>query len=107
VIDDFGTGYSSLYHLYELRFDKLKIDRRFTQELVTSGESAIFVRAIVGLCKGLNLDVTAEGVETEAQAVAAFQHGVHQAQGFLFGRAVPATEVLQLLSASAPVWLVA
>jgi diguanylate cyclase (GGDEF)-like protein len=107
VIDDFGTGYSSLYHLYELRFDKLKIDRRFIQELVTSGESAIFVRAIVGLCKGLNLDVTAEGVETEAQAVAAFQHGVHQAQGFLFGRAVPATEVLQLLSASAPAWLVA
>ena len=107
VIDDFGTGYSSLYHLYELRFDKLKIDRRFTQELVTSGESAIFVRAIVGLCKGLNLDVTAEGVETEAQAVAAFQHGVHQAQGFLYGRAVPATEVLQLLSASPRVWLVA
>jgi len=107
VIDDFGTGYSSLYHLYELRFDKLKIDRRFTQDLVTSGESAIFFRAIVGLCKGLNLDVTAEGVETEAQAVAAFQHGVHQAQGFLYGKAVPAAEVLPLLllSASAPVRL--
>ena len=55
VIDDFGTGYSSLYHLYELRFDKLKIDRRFIQELVASGESEIFIRAIVGLCKGLNL----------------------------------------------------
>ena len=107
MIDDFGTGYSSLYHLYELRFDKLKIDRRFIQELVTSGESAIFIRAIVGLCKGLNLSVTAEGVETEAQAVAAFQHGVHQAQGFLFGNAVPAAEVLQLLSASAPMRLVA
>ena len=103
VIDDFGTGYSSLHHLYLLRFDKLKIDRRFVQELVTSGESAIFVRAIVGLCKGLNLSVTVEGVETEAQALAAFRHGVHQAQGFLFGKAVPGTEVAQLLSAPAPV----
>ena len=107
AIDDFGTGYSSLYHLYELRFDKLKIDRRFIQELTTSGESQIFMRAIIGLCKGLNLSVTAEGVETEAQAVAAFQHGVHQAQGFLYGKAVPAAEVLPLLSASAPVRLVA
>jgi EAL domain-containing protein (putative c-di-GMP-specific phosphodiesterase class I) len=89
--------------LYELRFDKLKIDRRFAQELVTSGESAIFVRAIVGLCTGLNLSITVEGIETEAQALAAFRHGVHQAQGFLFGKAVPATEVAQLLSAPAPV----
>lgn len=103
VIDDFGTGYSSLHHLYELRFDKLKIDRRFAQELVTSGESAIFIRAIVGLCTGLNLSITVEGIETEAQALAAFRHGVHQAQGFLFGKAVPATEVAQLLSAPVPV----
>ena len=48
VIDDFGTGYSSLYHLYELRFDKLKIDKRFIAELVTTGESAVFIRAMVG-----------------------------------------------------------
>jgi diguanylate cyclase (GGDEF)-like protein len=107
VIDDFGTGYSSLYHLYELRFDKLKIDRRFVQELMSSGESAIFIRAMVGLCKGLNLSVTAEGVETEAQAVAAFQLGVHQAQGFLFGRAIPAAEVLPLLATPAAVRRVA
>ena len=51
VIDDFGTGYSSLYHLYELRFDRLKIDKRFIQQLVTAGESAVFIRAIVGLCR--------------------------------------------------------
>jgi diguanylate cyclase (GGDEF)-like protein len=98
VIDDFGTGYSSLYHLYELRFDKLKIDRRFIQALTTSDESAILVRAMVGLCKGLNLSVTAEGVETEAQAVAALEHGVDQAQGFLFGQAVPAAQVPHLLA---------
>jgi diguanylate cyclase (GGDEF)-like protein len=107
VIDDFGTGYSSLYHLYELRFDKLKIDRRFVQELATSGESEVFMRAIIGLCKGLNLSVTAEGVETEAQAAAVLAHGAQQAQGFLFGKAVSAKEALQLLSAPAPARLVA
>jgi diguanylate cyclase (GGDEF)-like protein len=102
VIDDFGTGYSSLYHLYELRFDKLKIDRRFVQELATSSESAVFMRAIIGLCKGLNLSVTAEGVETEAQAAAVLAHGAQQAQGFLYGKGIPANEVLRLLSAPAP-----
>jgi EAL domain-containing protein (putative c-di-GMP-specific phosphodiesterase class I) len=107
VIDDFGTGYSSFYHLYELRFDKLKIDRRFVQELATGGEGEIFMRAIMGLCKGLNLTVTAEGIETEAQAAAAVAHGAQQGQGFLFGKAIPATEVLQLLSAWSPSRLVA
>jgi diguanylate cyclase (GGDEF)-like protein len=100
VIDDFGTGYSSLYHLYELRFDKLKIDRRFVQGLATSGESQVFMRAIVGLSKGLNLSITAEGIETEAQAAAALHHGVQFGQGFLFGRAMPAKDVLALLSNS-------
>jgi diguanylate cyclase (GGDEF)-like protein len=99
VIDDFGTGYSSLSHLYELRFDKLKIDRRFVQELGVTTESDIFMRAIIGLCGGLNLCITAEGVETEGQAVAAARHGVHQAQGFLFSRAVSASAALQLLAA--------
>ena len=102
VIDDFGTGYSSLYHLYELRFDKLKIDQRFIRQLATSDESKIFVRAMMGLCRGLNLSVTAEGIETEAQVMAALDHGVNQAQGFLFGRAVPASVVSQLFATSRP-----
>ena len=100
AIDDFGTGYSSLYHLYELRFDKLKIDRRFIQQLGTSAEGDIFMRAIVGLCGGLNLCVTAEGIETDAQAASALRHGVHEAQGFLFGKAVGASTVSQLFSAA-------
>ena len=91
VIDDFGAGYSSLSHLHELRFDKLKIDRRFIQELGVTTESDIFMRAIIGLCGGLNLCITAEGVETEGQASAAMLHGVHHAQGFLFSRAVCAS----------------
>lgn len=107
VIDDFGTGYSGLSHLYELRFDKLKIDRRFIHELGKSAESDIFMRAILGLCKGLDLCVTAEGVETTVQADAAFRYGAQQAQGFLFSQAVPASAVLQLLSGSLPTQQVA
>ena len=98
VIDDFGTGYSSLLHLYELRFDKLKIDKHFIRELGTTEESDVFARAIIGLSKGLQLCVTAEGVETEAQVGALLQLGVQQAQGSLFGKAMSACEVAQLLS---------
>ena len=101
AIDDFGTGYSSLYHLYELRFDRLKIDRRFIQELISAGESSIFIRAMVGLSKGLNLSITAEGVELETQAMAALQHGIDQAQGFLFGKAAPASQISQLFPTQA------
>ena len=97
VIDDFGTGYSGLSQLYELRFDKLKVDKRFIQEIGKSSESDIFLRAIFGLCKGLDLCVTAEGIENVAQADAAFAYGAHQGQGFLFSEAVPADKVPQLL----------
>jgi len=100
VIDDFGTGYSGLSHLYELRFDKLKIDKRFVKELGKSTESDVFLRAIFGLCKGLDLCITAEGIENDAQADAAFRLGAHQGQGFLFSEAVPASAVSQLLAGS-------
>jgi diguanylate cyclase (GGDEF)-like protein len=97
VIDDFGTGYSGLSQLYELRFDKLKVDKRFIHEIGKSSESDIFMRAIFGLCKGLDLCVTAEGIENVAQADAVFAYGAHQGQGFLFSKAVPADTVPRLL----------
>ena len=97
VLDDFGTGYSGLAQLYELRFDKLKVDKRFIQEIGKSCESDVFMRAIFGLCKGLDLCVTAEGIENVAQADAAFAYGAHQGQGFLFSKAVPNDAVSQLL----------
>jgi diguanylate cyclase (GGDEF)-like protein len=106
VIDDFGTGYSSLYHLYELRFDKLKIDRHFIRELGANPESDIFTRAIIGLSNGLELCVTAEGVETDAQLETLAKLGAHQAQGFVFGKAMPASEVARLLTMK-PLQLVA
>jgi diguanylate cyclase (GGDEF)-like protein len=98
AIDDFGTGYSSLYHLYELRFDKLKIDKHFIRELGRNKEKEIFLRAIIGLSGGLELCVAVEGVETEAQLEALSRLGVHQAQGFLFGKAISAGEVAQMLA---------
>src|SRR4051812_30563845 len=97
VIDDFGTGYSGLSQLYELRFDKLKVDKRFIQEIGKNSENDIFMRAIFGLCKGLDLRVTAEGIENVAQADAAFAYGAHQGQGFLFSKAVPDDTASQLL----------
>ena len=69
-IDDFGIGYSSLYHLYKLRFDKLKIDKHFIEELGSGEENELFLRAMIGLSHGLDLCVAAEGVETDAQVEA-------------------------------------
>jgi diguanylate cyclase len=97
-IDDFGTGYSSPYNLYKLRFDKLKIDEHFIQELGSGEENDLFLRAMIGLSHGLDLCVAAEGVETDAQVETLSRLGAHQVQGFLFGKAIPPWEVAQLLS---------
>jgi EAL domain-containing protein (putative c-di-GMP-specific phosphodiesterase class I) len=98
VIDDFGTGYSGLSQLYKLRFDKLKVDKRFVREIGKSAETDVLMRAIFGLCKGLELSVTAEGIETADQAAAVIAYGAHQGQGFLFSEAVPANAVARLLA---------
>jgi predicted signal transduction protein with EAL and GGDEF domain len=97
VMDDFGTGFSSLYHLREMRFDKLKIDRSFVQNLGTGLEGDVIVRAIVGMSQGLGLTVTAEGIETTEQAAAISKIGAQQGQGFLFSRAIPIGEARHLL----------
>ena len=106
AMDDFGTGYSSLFYLRELRFDKLKIDRSFVQN-IANPESRVIVQAIIGMAAGLGLVVTAEGVETPAQAAAVLDYGVQFAQGFLFGHPMPADEALRLMAASNQVRLAA
>jgi diguanylate cyclase (GGDEF)-like protein len=106
AMDDFGTGYSSLYFLRELRFDKLKIDRSFVQS-IANPESRVIVQAIVGMSTGLNLKVTAEGVETPAQAAAVLEVGAQYAQGFLFGHPMPADEALRLMAATNQIRLAA
>jgi diguanylate cyclase (GGDEF)-like protein len=87
-IDDFGTGYSSLSYLRHLPVDQLKIDRSFVSGLdpVAGSEDAAIVRAIVQLGRSLELDVVAEGIETERQVAALVLLGCHLGQGFLLGR---------------------
>jgi EAL domain-containing protein (putative c-di-GMP-specific phosphodiesterase class I) len=67
AMDDFGTGYSSLSYLQAFPFDKIKIDRSFISNVESNAQSAAIVRAVIGLARGLDLPVVAEGVETQDQ----------------------------------------
>jgi diguanylate cyclase (GGDEF)-like protein len=94
VMDDFGTGYSSLSYLWRFPFDKIKIDGSFMRALDGAGrEAETVVKTIIALGRELQMRVTVEGIETADQA--AFLDGADgdQAQGFYFGRPVPATEI--------------
>jgi EAL domain-containing protein (putative c-di-GMP-specific phosphodiesterase class I) len=97
AMDDFGTGYSSLSYLQRFPFDKVKVDRCFTQELDRSGRGSVIVRAVADICAGLGMITTAEGVETEAQFQALVREGYREAQGYLFSRPRPAAEIPALL----------
>jgi diguanylate cyclase (GGDEF)-like protein len=85
ALDDFGTGYSSLSYLRQLSVDKIKIDRSFVADLEKSGDAREIIAAIVSLGRAVGLTVSAEGVETEAQAEILVAAGCNQLQGFLFG----------------------
>ena len=94
VMDDFGTGYSSLSYLWRFPFDKIKIDRSFMQGFEDSRRDAeTVVKTIIGLGRELNMRVTVEGVETARQAAFLEKADGDQAQGYYFGRPVPASEV--------------
>ena len=93
AMDDFGTGYSSLAYLWRFPFDKVKIDRAFTQHLDSDPKVALIVRSIVSLAHSLNIRVNAEGVETDAQMRSLQAHGCDELQGFLLGRPAPATQL--------------
>jgi EAL domain-containing protein (putative c-di-GMP-specific phosphodiesterase class I) len=98
VMDDFGTGYSSL--MWRFPFDKIKIDRSFMQNFDGSGPDATIVKTIIALGHELNTRVTVEGVETAVQAAFLDTVDGDQAQGFFFGRPVPASEVAAIILAS-------
>lgn len=93
AIDDFGTGYSSLASLDQLPIDTVKIDRAFVAKMVDSSYQMALVQSTVQVADALQLAVVAEGVETEAQASALAALGCHRAQGFLYGRPMPAVEL--------------
>ncbi|MDH5481127.1 MAG: EAL domain-containing protein, partial [Nitrosomonas sp.] len=88
AIDDFGTGYSSLTYLKELPLTVLKIDKAFIDNVVSNSEDAAIVTAILGLAKGLDLCVVAEGVEDETQRDFLKKEGCDLIQGYLTGKPV-------------------
>jgi len=96
-MDDFGTGYSSMSYLRRFPFDKIKIDQSFVRDLPDDVESSAIVRAVIGLSNSLGMTVTAEGVETEAQAEQLAREACTDLQGYLFSKPVRAMEIPGLL----------
>jgi EAL domain-containing protein (putative c-di-GMP-specific phosphodiesterase class I) len=89
ALDDFGIGYSSLQHLREFPIDVVKIDQSFVHSINDNEGARTIVRAIIQLAKTLSLGVTAEGIETENQAMELHSLGCERGQGFYFGRPLP------------------
>ncbi|MDF0518209.1 EAL domain-containing protein [Bradyrhizobium yuanmingense] len=96
-LDDFGTGYSSLSYLRSFPFDKIKIDRSFVSELATREDSMAIIRAVTSLGRSLGIVTTAEGVENDAQLELLRREGCTQAQGYLFSKPRPASDVAIML----------
>ena len=97
-IDDFGTGYSSLSRLKNLNVSKLKIDKSFVDGLPSGEEDICIVRSIIGLAKGMGLQLVAEGVEYEEQAQWLFKNGCDYLQGYLISKPIHSTEIIKLMS---------
>jgi EAL domain-containing protein (putative c-di-GMP-specific phosphodiesterase class I) len=97
-IDDFGIGYSSLSYLQRLPFDTIKIDRSFIKELGVSAESTEIVRTIVELARSLEMEVVAEGVETEDQFQKVTSLGCEYVQGYYFAKSAAAQTTQTLMA---------
>jgi predicted signal transduction protein with EAL and GGDEF domain len=86
ALDDFGTGQSSLGRLRQLHFDTIKIDQAFVASMLADAPTQHILRAILDMCRGLQKDVVAEGIECEDQAARLAAFGCQKGQGYLFGR---------------------
>jgi EAL domain-containing protein (putative c-di-GMP-specific phosphodiesterase class I) len=93
VLDDFGTGYSSLTYLSMFAFSKVKIDRSFVADMSERAECAAIVSSIINLGQSLNMTTVAEGVETERQLAMLRVAGCREAQGYLFSRPLPVSDL--------------
>jgi EAL domain-containing protein (putative c-di-GMP-specific phosphodiesterase class I) len=100
VLDDFGTGYSSLAYVQRFPIAVLKVDRSFVANLGEESSGAAIVAAVVNMAHGLRVEVVAEGVETSTQAAALRALGCQYAQGYLYGRPMPAEELRPMLAAT-------
>jgi diguanylate cyclase (GGDEF)-like protein len=97
LMDDFGTGYSSLAYLKTFPFDKVKLDKAFVRDIDQPTNLAI-IRAVIGIAESLPVRTVIEGVESESQFRRVAAEGSDEVQGFLFSRAVPASEIETMLS---------
>jgi EAL domain-containing protein (putative c-di-GMP-specific phosphodiesterase class I) len=97
ALDDFGTGYSSLASLQRLPLTRVKLDRSLIAGIDDNARSASIARATIALCRGLGLEVTAEGVERVEQLAMLLPHRAISLQGYLFARPVSARDLLPLL----------
>ena len=102
ALDDFGTGYSSLAYLCNFSFDKIKIDRSFISRLSTVDTSRTIVKSVVSLGRGLGMDIVAEGIETEFEAVMMMHLGCTELQGYFFSRPIDADAMDELLRSYEP-----
>ena len=88
-MDDFGTGYSSLSYLTRLPLEQLKIDQSFVRNIPGNKNSSVMVRSIINIANNFDLELIAEGVETDEQFAFLRQYGCSKFQGYLFGKPVP------------------
>jgi diguanylate cyclase (GGDEF)-like protein len=101
ALDDFGTGYSSLGYLKNAPFDKIKIDQSFVRGAAsTTKRNGAIIRAIVTLADSLDMDTTAEGVETHDDLFLIRELGVSQVQGYIFGKPMPAEEAREMANST-------
>jgi diguanylate cyclase (GGDEF)-like protein/PAS domain S-box-containing protein len=99
ALDDFGTGYSSLSYVKRFPIDTLKIDQSFVRDLTTDAGDASIVCAVISMGRSLNMQVVAEGVETQEQLAFLQEQSCPEGQGFYFSRPVVAMELPRLLAA--------
>jgi diguanylate cyclase (GGDEF)-like protein len=97
ALDDFGTGYSSLSYLWQFPFSKIKIDQSFIRAIEATPSAPGILKTIIALGRYLSVPMTAEGVETAEQARFLERAGCQLAQGYLFSRPVPGTEVANII----------
>jgi diguanylate cyclase (GGDEF)-like protein len=97
ALDDFGSGFSSIGYLRQFGFDRIKIDRSLVTDVTTDSRQREMLQATVALARALDIPVTAEGIETEEQAVALRLFGCDSLQGYFFGKPMAANQINDLL----------
>jgi EAL domain-containing protein (putative c-di-GMP-specific phosphodiesterase class I) len=98
-IDDFGTGYASLTYLQEFPVDSIKIDRSFVSRLSDGPDDRRLIAGVIALADSMDIPVIAEGVEDREQERALRELGCSSAQGWLYSKAVPPTEITRMFEA--------